>query len=277
VAQEVRFTRKYSIVPGLAEDKVFKEAGFFLSLQKRLRKNVYDIVNYAFTEILNNAIDHSRSDKCEVLILLNEYKLEFRIRDFGIGIFHSIFTKMALSNEYAAIGELLKGKTTTMQEKHSGEGVFFSSKAGDVVAFRSHKIKLTFNNKIKDLFVDEEKYIRGTEVFFVINHNSRRNLTDIFMEYAPREFDFQFDRTRVLVRLFQEKYVSRSEAKRMLYGLDKFKEIVLDFKGVKSLGQGFVDEVFRVFRRTNPKISVITENVNPAIAVLLKTVVDNKK
>ena len=271
------FTRRYAIRPGLAEDEVFKETELHLSLRKTLRKNVYDIANYVFTEIFNNAIDHSRSHACMISVALSEYKYEFIIRDFGIGIFNSIFSKLKLANEYEAIGELIKGKTTTMREKHTGEGVFFSSKAGDYVAFRSHKTALIFNNAEQDVIVEEKKFIRGTEVQFVIGLNTSKNLEDIYKEYAPREYDYSFEKTRVLVKLFQEEYVSRSEAKRLLYGLDKFKEIVLDFKGVKSLGQGYADEIFRVFHNSHPDIIIKTVNLSPAIAVLIKSAVDNKK
>ena len=269
-----RLRRSY-ILKGLEENSVFKEIELFLNLRKNLRGNVLDIVHYVFTEILNNAIDHSLSKKCEVEVNLDMYRCNFRIRDYGIGIFYSIYTKFNLPDETSAIGELIKGKTTTMKERHTGEGVFFSSKSGDKVAFRSHKINLVFDNKRKDVYVEEKKFIKGTEVIFSISRASRRKIEKIFKQYAPEEFDYRFEKTRVFVKLFQREYISRSEAKRLLSGLDKFKEITLDFKGVKSLGQGFVDEIFRVFQGQHPGIVINIENLNPTISIMIKHVVDN--
>ena len=269
-----RLKRRY-ILKGLEEDRVFKEAELLLYLRQNLRQNIFDIVNYAFTEILNNAIEHSQSKNCDVEIGLDQYHFNFVIRDYGIGIFHSIYTKFDLPDETAAIGELIKGKTTTMKKKHTGEGVFFCSKSGDNVAFRSHKINLIFDSINRDVFVNEMRFIKGTEVKFSISRASKRNLEGIFKQYAPEEFDYRFEKTRVFVKLFQKEYVSRSEAKRLLSGLDKFKEIILDFKGVKSLGQGFVDEIFRIFQRQHPDIVIKTENLNPTIAIIIKHVVDN--
>ncbi|GAI63579.1 unnamed protein product, partial [marine sediment metagenome] len=147
--------RKRYVLKGLEEHKAFNEVALHHNFRKNLSDNVFHIVNYVFSEILNNSIEHSRSKICGIEIVLDQYNCAFTIRDYGIGIFYSIYTNFDLSDETSAIGELIKGKTTTMRERHSGEGVFFSSKSGDTVTFRSHKINLTFDNIKKDVFVEE--------------------------------------------------------------------------------------------------------------------------
>jgi len=275
-ASPKRHFRKNYLLKNLEEDKVFAEIDLFLKLRKKLRENVFDIVNYAFTEILNNAIDHSRSKKCSVEVGLDQYSCNFKIRDLGIGIFYSVYSKLNLQDENSAVGELIKGKTTTAKEKHTGEGVFFTSKSGDNVAFRSHRTNLIFDNVKRDIIVEEKKFMNGTEVDFTVGRASSRLIDRIFKQYAPEAFDYKFEKTRVFVKLFQKEYISRSEAKRLLSGLDKFKEIVLDFIGVKALGQGFVDEVFRVFQKQHPDITIKIENLSPILASIIKHVVDNK-
>jgi biotin operon repressor/anti-sigma regulatory factor (Ser/Thr protein kinase) len=271
---EKRLKKTYFLA-GLEEGNVFNEFKSFLGVDKELSENAVGMFHYAFTKILNNAIDHSLSEKCSVQAYLDQYKLGFCIRDHGIGIFYSIFEKFDLPDENAAVGELIKGKTTTMKEKHTGEGIFFTSRVADMISFRSHKIKLVFDNQKKDVFVEEKKSIRGTEVVFSISKKSKRKMNEIFAQFAPEEFDYRFERTRALVKLFNQDYISRSEAKRLLYGLDKFKEIILDFEGVKSIGQGFADEIFRVFKRTHPHIIIKTENLSPTLKPIIYHVVDN--
>jgi anti-sigma regulatory factor (Ser/Thr protein kinase) len=267
-ANAFSFKKEY-ILSNIEEDKVFNEISLLSNLNKLVNENAYNIIRYAFTEILNNAIEHSRSQKCIVELLLNHYDFQFIIRDFGIGIFYSIYKKYNLDHENMAVGELIKGKTTTMKERHSGEGIFFTSKAADFMAIRSHKIKLIYDNKTNDLFLKEMRRIKGTEVKFSISKNTKKKLADIFTTYAPEEFDFKFNRTLVAVRLFLETYVSRSEAKRLLYKLDKFKEIILDFKGVKSIGQAFTDEIFRVFQNNHPGIIIKTKNTGDIIKQMI--------
>lgn len=276
--ENARFKKKIKnsyVLSDIEEDKAFHELALRLNLKYELSERAFNIVNYAFTEMFNNAIDHSESEKCTIEWSLDPYKINFRIRDFGIGLFYSIFTKLNLDDENAAIGALLKGKTTTMAQKHTGEGIFFTSKASDIIFFRSHKIKLVFDNQKQDTFVEELRFIKGTEVFFSISKRSKKRLDDIFSQFAPEEFDYRFERTKVLVKLFHQDYISRSEAKRLLFGLEKFKEIILDFDKVKSIGQGFADEIFRVYKKANPDIIIKIENVSPVIRVVIDHVVDN--
>ena len=269
-----RFKRRYTL-EGLEEYVVFNECDSNLQLKKSLSQNVFNVVRYAFTEMMNNAIEHSESKISDIEFFVNAYNCGFKIKDYGIGIFYSVFKKLGLPDESAAVRELLKGKTTTMQEKHTGEGVFFTSKSGDLVAFQSHRAELVFDNRAKDVFVMARRLTKGTEMSFRISRNSKRKLEDIFNLYAPAEYEHRFEKTRVFVKLYNKELISRSEARRMLNGLDKFKEIIIDFLGIRSIGQGFADEIFRVFRKAHPDIAVRIENLNPSLQPIISHVIDN--
>ena len=58
----------------------------------------------------------------------------------------------------------------------------------------------------------------------------------------------------------------------MTHNLHKFQEIMLDFKGVNSKGQGFADEVFRVFKNQYPEISIEVTNTNSAVDAMIRHV-----
>jgi DNA-binding MarR family transcriptional regulator len=272
----VKTFKKIYKIKNLKEDIVFLEIDSYLNFKKNLRQNIFDVIQYTFTEMLNNAIDHSDSNKCLVEVKIDTYDIKIMIRDYGIGIFFSIFTKFGLDDEYEAVGELLKGKTTTMKERHSGEGIFFTSKVVETSSFRSHKTNLIFDNTESDIYVEQEKFIQGTEVKLHIGRNSKRNLLTIFNQFAPEEYEYSFERTKVQIKLYFQNFVSRSEARRLLTGLDKFREIVLDFKDVRRIGQGFADEIFRVFHNRYPDIVIKTENVSPTVVQMINHVVDNK-
>ena len=241
---------------GLQEDEVFNRIAIFLNLRNELTKEAFSVLQYGFTELLNNAIDHSNSPYCNIRFSVDEVNAEFSIRDFGIGLFYSISSKFGLEDENEALGELIKGKVTTMKERHSGEGIFFSSKVGDVVTFTSHNIEVEFNNNLKDTFIKSRRKLKGTGADFRIRKSAKRKINDVFSEFAPEEYDYSFQRTKVAVKLFHSEYFSRSEAKRLVSRIDEFKEVVLDFKGVTSLGQAFADEVFRVFQNSHPILPI---------------------
>ena len=96
-----------------------------------------------------------------------------------------------------------------------------------------------------------------------------RYLTEVFAEYTR---DFEFTRTRTVVRLFAigTEFVSRSQARRLVNGLERFREVVLDFGGVELVGQGFVDEVFRVWARQRPETALIPIAMGAPVAFMVE-------
>jgi len=112
----------------------------------------------------------------------------------------------------------------------------------------------------------------GTHIEATIARRTRRALTTIFNRFSGEEFDYQFARTRVRVSLSAGEragLVSRSEARRLLAGLDKFQYIELDFADVKIIGQGFADEVFRVFQNEHPAITIEHQNAEAAVRAMI--------
>jgi hypothetical protein len=77
----------------------------------------------------------------------------------------------------------------------------------------------------------------------------------------------------VAVKLFEigTTFVSRSEAKRLLEGLDAdFDAVDVDFTGVSDVGQGFVDELLRVWPNAHPGKTVNPINMNPAVEFMVR-------
>ena len=259
------------LIKKLNEDKLFDLFSLRLNLPKRLSGRAFRTVRYAFTEMLNNAIDHSNARSVSVEVCLDSNDLEFKVRDKGIGAFESVKRRFHFKDHYEALEHLLKGKQTTDPKRHSGQGIFFTSRAGDLFLLRSARLKWTADNLKSDVSVEEAKtFLRGTEVIFRIRASSHRDLKAVFEAFSNE--DYEFDKSQVMVVLSpkQGDYVSRSEAKRLLFGLEKFKRIVFDFHKVRSIGQGFADEIFRVFQREYPTILLETANMVSAVRFMVE-------
>ena len=250
----------------LDENFVFQEIDQSIRLPGWAR----DIARYAFTEILNNAIDHSKSVKVAIHAEETNDSFSFVIQDSGIGIFCNLQKKLKLKSELEAIQELLKGKQTTQPQKHSGEGIFFTSKIADKFIIESHLKKLTYDNSIPDIFIEDITLIKGTRVSFELQLKTPKSLTDLFREYSSDSLSF--DKTKIHVHLYKigSDYISRSQAKRLLLNLDKFSEIILDFDRISTVGQGFADEVFRVYANAHPKIRLIPTNMNENVRFMIE-------
>jgi anti-sigma regulatory factor (Ser/Thr protein kinase) len=240
----------------------------------RLPQNIQDICAYGFTEMVNNVLDHSKARTLKVTYDFSGPTLQLSIDDDGIGIFEKIKKAMGLKTHREAILHLSKGKLTTDPERHTGEGIFFTSRLFDVFALSANGLSFRcFQQEDQDWLIDDADKKNGTNVLLSIHRKSARKAIDIFNQYSASDQDYAFSKTRVIVelgRLPGETYISRSQAKRVLMGLEKFREIVLDFHRVESVGQGFVDEVFRVFQNQHPAIQINPIRMNENVEFMVK-------
>ncbi len=84
--------------------------------------------------------------------------------------------------------------------------------------------------------------------------------------------DYGFTKTVVPVKLAQygdEYLVSRSQAKRLLSRIDRFKTVLFDFHGVEAIGQSFADEIFRVFSEQHPNMQLLDIRANPEVEKMI--------
>lgn len=266
---------RVKIKPSLEEDRIWSAYG--KPMVSNYADNIKKICAYGFTEIFNNAIFHSEGTIIYTSIEIKNNKLTITIIDNGIGIFQKIQKALNLESIRESILHLSKGKFTTDPTKHTGEGIFFTSRVFDSFSIFSNDMYYTFANS-EWFFSDEkrEDIGRGTYIRMRLSLNSIRTLKEVMDQYSNQEIGF--GKTIVAVALSADPgdpHVSRSQAKRLLVGLEKFKQIVLDFKGVKSVGQAFVDEVFRVFKNEHPNISIKYFNANKNVEAMIKRGLSN--
>lgn len=254
----------------LAEDKILQQIKDESAIFHGVAKNVSAIVDYAFTEMLNNAIEHSLSEKIDIIMMKTRTQIRFTVTDRGIGIFNNIRKTKHLLTTMAAIQDLLKGKETTAPDKHSGEGIFFTSKVADALFIKSFEKKLVYDNTGQDIYVKDVQPVKGTRVDFVHALDSQKKLQDIFNQYT--DDSFQFSKTGVKVKLYHQNvdYVSRSQARRILAGLEKFKTIEFEFKDINTIGQAFADEIFRVWQAGHKDVQFIIQNANDNVMLMVK-------
>ncbi|MEO7144246.1 MAG: DUF4325 domain-containing protein [Bryobacteraceae bacterium] len=266
------WTRLFKIVPGREEDQAWTQA--VAPALGSLPQNVHDIWHFCFTEMFNNAIDHSNGS--EILITLRRTALntEMMLEDNGVGIFRKIQAAMNLADERHAILELAKGKLTTDPEKHTGQGIFFTSRLLDPFDILSGGVFFTHNyDSHEDWIIERPQASPGTTIFMKLDNHTSRTCKSIFDQYSSGS-DYAFTKTVVPVKLAQygeDKLISRSQAKRLLVRVELFKSVVFDFEGVEAIGQAFADEIFRVFARRHPEVELIPIHAKAQIQGMIRT------
>jgi hypothetical protein len=265
LAKLFEWVRKYPITPELAEDVVWRND--IEPISGKQPQNVVDIWRYGFTEMFNNAKDHSEGSVITVEISKTAITTDIIIRDNGVGIFKKIQVAMNLLDERHAILELSKGKLTTDPKHHTGEGIFFTSRMFDRFLLVSHLAAFAHDFGKEEDYILEAGGREGTSVWMTLNNHTARRPEKIFQQYTSGE-DFGFNKTVVPVKLAQygnDKLISRSQAKRLLARVELFKIVVLDFRDVPTIGQAFADETFRVFPQEHPKIKLLSVNENSEV------------
>ena len=253
---------------GLSEDVVWARIQDDLGLQDSPARR---IMRFAFTGMLNNAIDHSSSETASIKWWMSSDQWSFEIRDYGVGAFPKLHAGLNLTSDFEAVQELSKGKRTTDSVNHSGQGIFFTSKAVDVFRLTSAGIRWTVDNIRHDVALGAAVIVKGTSVECQVDPQTTRSLPIIFGQFT--DDDAAFVRTRPVVKLFEigTTFVSRSEAKRLLEGLAAdFDAVDVDFTGVTDVGQGFVDELLRVWPNGHPGKTVNPINMNPAVEFMVR-------
>ncbi len=267
----------YALDGALAEDRVWRtDISEFVG---DLPDNVIDIWHYGFTEILNNAIDHSSGNQVHIQVTKTAITTEIVVYDNGEGIFKKIQREFGLLDERHSVLELAKGKLTTDPDNHTGEGIFFSSRMFDDFAILSGNVYFSHKyDEVEDWIFERQRFQTGTGVFMILSNNTSRTSKQVFDSFTSDD-DYGFTKTVVPVRLTQygdEKLISRSQAKRLLVRVERFRTVIFDFDEVETIGQAFADEIFRVFKTQHPDMKLIYLKANKQVQQMIARALTNE-
>jgi anti-sigma regulatory factor (Ser/Thr protein kinase) len=250
-----------------------------------LPESILRICDYGFTEMYNNAIEHSEGTTATVRVCRSARSVTLAIKDNGIGIFEKVRSWFNLEDARQAILELLKGKLTTDPSRHSGQGFFFSARLFDRFDVIANQTWLRHIPALPAQWMiaakGDEHRVNGTSVEMTIAADSPRMLRKVFDFYSNLESgDLEFSKTDIPLKLAQygtDLLISRSQAKRILARLESFEEVLLDFSGVEEIGQAFADEIFRVYATAHPGVKLTPIHANDDVTRMIRRAVAGMK
>ena len=241
-----------------------------------LRDNVAQLAQLAFTELLNNAIEHSGGTRVTVSMRQTPNQLQLLVSDDGRGIFDAIGATYQITDPAQAMLELAKGKLTTRPDGHTGRGLFFTSRMADIIDLHAN------NQAFQQRDWQREQWQRGrpacrqgSAVYVAICLDTERTVDEVLRRYSLDGQGYDFDRTVVPLRLMsgsQLALASRAQARRVAARLQRFRRVELDFDGLSEIGHGFADELLRVFHHQHPEVELVPVNMAPKVAALVESV-----
>ena len=229
-----------------------------------LPQNVRGIWAYAFSEMVNNVMDHSEAETMRVIIrrdyldtralILDEHSWT---EDGDYGLLFGVIAGTVL---------ILVLVTLIFSIVHFvGEGIFFTSKLMDEFFILSDGKVFTNNRYDVSQVFNLPEMAGGTGVFMQLSNFTRKNSQEVFDMFS--NVDGGFTKTRIPIKnMFDADPVSRSQAKRVCNGLNRFREVEIDFSGVDWMGQGFAHQIFVVFQNEHPEIRLIPINMSEGAA-----------
>jgi anti-sigma regulatory factor (Ser/Thr protein kinase) len=262
--------RQYPLL-GLQEDLPWRrDFAPFFDLPPEVRR----MAQHAFTELLNNAVDHSGGSAVTVSMRQTPLHLQLLVSDDGCGLFHRIAQSFDIADPALAMLELSKGKLTSAPDRHSGHGLFFSARLADVFDLHANHAGFQHRSWGAPAWQPTRPAPHsGTSVYLAIALDTQRTL-DSVLRAASSSGGYDFDRTRVPLRLMADgaTLASRADAKRVAARLAQFRFVEIDFSGIDDVGHAFADELFRVFGGQHPQVELATVGMGPRVSATVRSV-----
>jgi hypothetical protein len=113
-----------------------------------------------------------------------------------------------LLDERHALFELSKGKLTTDPSRHTGQGIFFTSRMFDKYDILSGGVYFSHQLGEQENWIQErDKFENGTSIWMKLHNHTARKIKKIF-DYYSTDDDYGFTKTVVPVKLAQYGYIS---------------------------------------------------------------------
>ena len=241
-----------------------------------LRPEVARLARHAFTELLNNAVDHSGGTQVTVSMRQTALHVQLLVSDDGCGVFQRIAQSFDIADPGLAMLELAKGKLSSQPERHTGRGLFFSSRIADIFDLHANATAFQYRGLGRRGWHRGKPIARqGTSIFMAIALDTPRTLDAVLKAHSLDGQGYGFERTVVPLQLLPDAasgLESRAQARRVALRLGRFRRAELDFSGVPEVGHGFADELFRVARQSLPGVELVPVGMAPHIQALVASV-----
>ena len=206
--------RRYEL-PNVEEDLAWSRdfAPYFALPDAVLR-----LARHAFTELVNNAAEHSGGSQVTVSMRQTPTNMQLLVSDDGCGLFARLGTSHHLETPALAMLELGKGRLTSQPSRHTGRGLYFTARVADVLDLHANDAAFQHRGWQPHHWQPVRPAARGgTSVFVAFSLDTARCLDAEMRAHSLDGAGYGFERTRVALSLLgdaQQGLESRAQARR---------------------------------------------------------------
>jgi anti-sigma regulatory factor (Ser/Thr protein kinase) len=238
-----------------------------------LPASVAAMIQYAFTELVNNAIDHSEGTQVTVSLRQTATQVQLLVSDNGRGLFDKIREGFDIDDPALALLELSKGRLTSQPDRHTGRGLFYAARMADVLDLHANAVAFQHREWAPQQWVRARAAQgSGSAIYMAILLDTQRTLDQVMRSASVDGQNYNIEHIVLPMRLLTNELValeSRAQARRVAARLESLREASLDFSGVERIGQGFADELFRVIPRQQSGLRLQVCHANTHVQAMI--------
>ena len=222
--------------------------------------------------LLLNCWRHSEGRQASCQVSRVDDSIVITVQDDGLGIFERVMQEYRCLSKVEAIGELLKGARVFTSSPSAGLARLVWSV--DFATIEANQLRLSLMGRSRDWAISEGRSVRpGTSIALEIREDLLDGLERSIQSIVP-----PLGRVFLPVAAFQQKasgrILDRRDAKRLLRGVARHPELIVDFRFVETVAHSFVEYLFVDFRAMHPQSSLVPINLNSSIRSMINFVMN---
>lgn len=267
-------------VEGLSPQAAWRDLQAWLGSQAPgIGDTALAVLEWVTCELVANGLAHAQSPYLSLRAHADSDRVALALADAGLGAFETLRRKLGASSALDALQWLSNPPATPAAgpPDPACRGLRSVSHMVELFELDANGFEWSVDNALGETAVSEVPEVprhssgtgetggAGTEVRVSVALDTQTHPADI-LAHRPA-----IHGTRVLaLRDFGRRLFTRSDARRLLEGMDLYAEIVLDFDGIEGTGLGFVDELLRVWPIRHPLTRLRVQGAGAAVAFMLR-------
>lgn len=170
-----------------------------------LAPSIARLAQHAFTELLNNAAEHSGGRTVTVSARQTATHLQLLVSADGCGLFQRIQQSFDIGDPTLATLAMLersKGTLTSLPDRHCGHGLYFVARLADVLELHANQHAFQHRGWGRaGWHAGRPMPHTGTSVFLAISLDAERTLDDVLRAGSRGGRSDAFDSTQVPLQL----------------------------------------------------------------------------
>ncbi len=253
------YVKRYTLTPDFASNAVWEHD--IAPLLEAADAEVRHTCRYALRALINNTLQHAQATQLHLYLRYTPHDVLLIVRDNGQGLLSTLKQHAQLRDPDYALLEISKGALTHPDSGDAGNSLCICARVFSDMAIDSGNTSFTYqSNSVFVPLPDDGRGDQQTIIRLLLQLNDKPALDHVMQQVAAKH-------CHIPVHLIQQQHaLSRTQAQHLLYRLEQFASIHLDFSHVRNVSPAFANDIFYTFQQAHPNIPLSYSNANEKVS-----------